>query len=110
MLSPGDGSGAQAAPERGDGDVFPTLCEIVVQDAVRHDGAPQLRIAMVADRSPNGVAGALERDFQLSLDGAPSLRVRAAQLAHHFEIAAIGPPVERVLNGIHRAMWSSIQL
>ncbi len=85
------------------------LNEVVVEKAIGHDRAPQLRVPTMTDRSPDGVAGALKIGFQLVLDGVPRPRVRATKLAHHFRIAAVGPPVERVFNGIHRGEKSCVQ-
>lgn len=116
QLSPADGSGAQAALKDWQGDDraaclenHPGLREIVVEDAVRHDGAPQPRIAAMTDRLPNRVAGASKSSLEPLLDLTPRLRMRAAKPAHHFGVAAVRPPIERMLNGIHRGMVSCIQ-
>ncbi len=85
------------------------LKEVVVQEAISHDGAPQLRVPTMTDRPPHGVAGAVQMNFEPLLDLVPGLRVRAAKLAHHFRIAAVGPPVQRVFNGIHRGEKSCVQ-
>ncbi len=57
---------------------------------------------MVADRPPEGVAGALEvrRDFGMDLVAGD--RLGADKLTHDSQVATVGPLVERVVNGIHR--------
>ncbi len=44
------------------------LDEVVVQDAAIHDRAPELRIATMANRLPERVAGALEVFLDFGVD------------------------------------------
>ncbi len=79
--------------------------EIVIQDAPVHDRPPQLGIATMTDRLPNRITSALEvlRDFGVHLVTGGGLG--AAELAHHRRIAAIGPPIEGMINVIHETWF-----
>jgi SOS response associated peptidase (SRAP) len=77
--------------------------EVVIERPVLHDGPTQVRIPPVADGLPDGVAGALIVRSNRLVDLVAGLRFGAAELAHNGRVAAVRPPIEGVVNSIHRS-------
>ncbi len=75
--------------------------KFIVEGAILANGATQEGIAAIAERLPQGVVGStvILIDFGMHLMACDDLR--ASKLTHHHRVAAVGPPIEGMINCIY---------
>jgi hypothetical protein len=101
----GELQSAQAWTGSGEGSGLPQL---VVEHPTVHDRPAQLGIPTIPHWAPQGVTRAFVVGINLCVDPVAGLRLGALQFAHHRRVAAVGPPVEGVVNGIHLSMFANL--
>ena len=77
------------------------LHQLIVEHAAIHDRLPERSITVIPHWPPDRVASSLVVVAQLEPNPATGFGFGAVSFAHDGWVAAKGPPIEGVINGIH---------
>ncbi len=83
------------------------LHKFIAKRTVVIDGAAQASVAAIAVWSPQwiGCSSVILVNFGMHLVACDNMR--APELSHYHRVAAVGPPIERMVNRIHPSMLTT---